>query len=452
MTGGINDGSVLFERYKVVRVLGRGGGSSTVYLAENIRVGNLVAIKVVSKDASDFNLLAEKDILKELRHPSIPIIMDIHEDDSGIYLVEEYVEGGTSLKQLKLQVTEDEALDIMKGLVDVLDYLHTSHNEPIIYRDLKPDNIIRMQNGHIKLVDFGIAKRFKKDQLNDTVVLGTRGYAAPEQYGMAKADVRTDIYSLGVCIYYLLTGGKNLSTPPYKLMPLTVEVPGIDAEFAKIIERCIQTVPTKRYQNIHFLKEALHKLEETQTSTRDYQIFNEKASKVIRVLGLKQGLGTSHIALMLSSYYQQQGYNVAAVEFHNSEDFSKISLVGGEDTLEGRHSFTYKNIEFYPFHYYGGFEKHMKSDYDVIVVDAGSMDRDGSYEQAGNMDTLLVCGSKEWEIDLFEDYYFARPDLSYHYLFNFTSDEAFMSLSKSLTNMKCYQVPYNPGPYQSVMR
>lgn len=439
---GIESGTVLLGKYKVVRVLGK-GGFSTVYLAENTRVGNLVAIKVVSKETSDMDLMAEKNILKGLRHASIPVIIDIEETDGVIYLIEEYVEG-ISLSELKLKLTEQQVIDIMHQLIDVLSYLHTSQNEPIIYRDLKPDNIIQMANGHIKLIDFGIAKRFSIHDTKDTMQFGTRGYAAPEQYGMQKTDERTDIFSLGVCMYYLMTG-KNLSTPPYKLKSLKLENPEVSVAFDKVISRCIASVPARRYANVSLVKQALEQIGNKEDPIKDYETFAQYSDIRVHCIGTKPGIGTTHMALMVANYYKSKGFKVALVEYHRSETFSTISLMR-DDVKEHRHFFTMEGLDCYPFRFYGCFTNTITENYDVLVIDAGSVNETIMTTPENSIE-MVVSGLKEWEIGAFEDYYLNKRDITSHYFFNYADDQTFEALKDSIDGIKCYQVPYTPNPF-----
>ena len=144
--------------------------------------------------------------MKKINHPSLPRIVDIGEDDEFIYIVEDFFEGEALDRQLKIRKRFDEAtvVEWAKQLCGILYYLH-SLEPAIIYRDMKPANIIVTSDNIVKLIDFGIAREYKQDSGSDTSYMGTRGYAAPEQYGTSQTDARTDIYSLGVTLYHLLT-------------------------------------------------------------------------------------------------------------------------------------------------------------------------------------------------------------------------------------------------------
>ena len=196
------------DTYEIKSIIGK-GGMSTVYLAEHKRLHTRWAVKEVRKQqGTRFDFLAESNILKRLQHPMLPRIVDIFEDRDCIYIVEDFVEGITLdglLKQQK-KVDEPQGLQWLRDLCGVLTYLHGQRPHPIIYRDMKPSNIMLQPDGSLKLIDFGIAREYKQESNADTTYIGTKGYAAPEQFGKAQTDARTDIYSLGVTMYHLLTG------------------------------------------------------------------------------------------------------------------------------------------------------------------------------------------------------------------------------------------------------
>lgn len=250
-------------RYKILRVLGE-GGMGKVYLAENINLKTLWAIKEISKKKNtSFDLLAEPNMLKNLNHPALPRIFDIFENEDFLYIIEDYVEGVSLDKALKTveKYPEHTVIDWAKQICDVLIYLHNLKPNPIIYRDMKPSNLIVNSEGKVKLIDFGIAREYKAQAAEDTTVIGTRGYAAPEQYGTKQTDARTDIYSLGVTLYHLITG-KSPNDPPYELVPVRQLDKKLSAGIEHIIKKCTQLNPDKRYQSAEkllFDLENIHK-------------------------------------------------------------------------------------------------------------------------------------------------------------------------------------------------
>ena len=163
-------------------------------------------------------MIVETDLLKKLRHPSLPSIIDVIDDKDSFLIVMDYIEGNplsNALEEYGAQ-PQDMVIAWAKQLCDVLGYLH-AQSPPIIYRDMKPSNVMLKPDGNITLIDFGTAREFKEKNLADTVCHGTIGYAAPEQFGgMGQTDARTDIYCLGATLYHLVTG-QNPSEPPYEI-------------------------------------------------------------------------------------------------------------------------------------------------------------------------------------------------------------------------------------------
>ncbi|MGN0593621.1 MAG: serine/threonine-protein kinase, partial [Hominimerdicola sp.] len=210
----IQIGTVLDGKYEILKKIGQ-GGMSVVYLAMDIKINKSWAIKQVKKTSVDKNsqivyqsFISEANLMKKLDHPSLPRIVDIIDDGETISVVMDYIEGEPLNKIIKSSgpQSEEQVIAWAKQLCDVLGYLH-NQNPPIIYRDMKPANIMLKPDGNIKLIDFGIAREFKVENSNDTIPLGTHGFAPPEQtLGKCQTDARTDIYSLGVTLFNLLTG------------------------------------------------------------------------------------------------------------------------------------------------------------------------------------------------------------------------------------------------------
>ena len=254
-------GQLFDNKYKILRILGQ-GGMGRVYLAENIKLGTLWAVKEISKKTdSKINFLAEPNILKKLNHPTLPKIFDIMEDDENIYIIVDYIEGTSLDKKLTEagKFSEGLVIDWAKQLCDALIYLHALMPNPIIYRDMKPSNIVLTCNGNIKLIDFGIAREFKKECESDTIYIGTRGYAAPEQYGAGQTSVRTDIYSLGVTLYHLITG-RSPNEPPFEIKPVRFFDKSLSREIEEIIYKCTRPDPAQRYQSVQELLDDIHRL------------------------------------------------------------------------------------------------------------------------------------------------------------------------------------------------
>lgn len=277
-------GSVVDGKYKVLNKIGQ-GGMSVVYLALNERANKTWAIKEVRKDGvQDFatvkrGLIAETNILKSLSHKYLPSIVDVIDDKDTFIIVMDYIQG-KSLKELLKESMEYEGFpmaveDVIswgKQLCEVLYYLHT-REQPIIYRDMKPSNVMIKPDGEISLIDFGTARVFKTGNTEDTICLGTPGYAAPEQYGgNGQTRPQTDIYCLGATLHHLITGRDPAPTPfnfplitqcrPTLLDETPRELRNAVLGLEMVIEKCTQYEIKDRYQSCAELKYDLEHLEE----------------------------------------------------------------------------------------------------------------------------------------------------------------------------------------------
>lgn len=271
-------GTLIEGKYEILKMIGK-GGMSEVYLAMDKNLNKQWAVKEIQKKAWDKNnrvvvqsALAEANMMKRLDHPCLPRIVDIIDKDDVIYVIMDYIEGEPLSRILEKEGAQEQeaVIEWAEDLCGVLDYLHTQ-DPPIIYRDMKPANIMLQPNGNIKLVDFGIAREYKEQNLEDTVSLGTKGYAAPEQFGgKGQTDQRTDIYCLGVTLYHLVTG-KNPCEPPYEIYPIRYWDPKLSAGLESIILKCTQLNPEDRYQSCAELLYAIYHYEEADDTYRNRQ-------------------------------------------------------------------------------------------------------------------------------------------------------------------------------------
>ncbi|GHO44877.1 protein kinase domain-containing protein [Ktedonospora formicarum] len=245
---------VLKGRYRVVKHIGS-GGYGEVYKAEDTEFGDrLVAIKEMGTSGMSAEEIVEATeafkheafLLARLTHPGLPSIFDYFNEDGHWFLVMSFVEGETledhiertSRKRLSIA----EVLQIGIQLCSVLGYLHT-RQPPIIFRDLKPSNIMRTPDGQVYLIDFGIARLFKQGQTKDTVALGSPGFAAPEQYGKKQSSPQTDVYSLGATMHYLISG-QDPSTTPFVFARLDVpEYLGLNELLLAMVDSDIRKRP-----------------------------------------------------------------------------------------------------------------------------------------------------------------------------------------------------------------
>ena len=265
-------GSVIDGKYEILREIGH-GGMSVVYLAMDTHLNKQWAVKEIKKKGSGKNdeiivnsLLAEANLMKRLDHAALPRIVDIIDNGVTIYVVMDYIEGESLDKILNEYGSQPEELVIgwAMQLCDALAYLH-AQKPPIIYRDMKPANIMLKPEGNIKIIDFGIAREYKEQSLADTTVLGTKGYAPPEQYS-GQTDARSDIFALGMTMHHLLTGIDPRSGEAYA--PVRMWNPELSEGIELIIDKCVEPAPENRYQNCSDL---LYDLEHPDLITRGYK-------------------------------------------------------------------------------------------------------------------------------------------------------------------------------------
>jgi serine/threonine protein kinase len=255
--------ALLHGRYRLLQVLGSGGFAVVYRAADLQQAGKAVAIKQISlsglspqemRDATDtFN--REVQALMALQHPHLPHLRHHFSDQDRYYLVMDLLQG-QSLDHYLVTATQarrsllplSEVLALALQLCSALGYLH-QREPPIIFRDLKPANIMRSPGGHFSLIDFGIARQFKPGQVRDTMPLGSPGYAAPEQYGRAQTTPRSDIYGLGALLHFLLSGTDPVDRPLH-FAPLSLGEDAPRRELAELVMQMVELDASQRPQSI----------------------------------------------------------------------------------------------------------------------------------------------------------------------------------------------------------
>jgi serine/threonine protein kinase len=273
ITGALMAGNTLGGRYRIVEMIGK-GGFGAVYKAtdERFQAQRVVAVKEMSdaqlspaekvKALQDFR--NEANLLVQLKHPNLPNVSDVFEEGGKAYLVMEFIEGKTLEKIQEEQndpLAENQVMGWALQLCTVLHYLHT-RPQPIIFRDMKPANVMVTADGEIKLIDFGIARIFKAVGKKDTTLLGSQGYAPLEQYGRGQSDARSDIYALGATLYDLLTKEQPIDSPSRRINPTLFSPPRqLNPKISPVIEAIILKAmaeePQDRYQTAAEMYQAI---------------------------------------------------------------------------------------------------------------------------------------------------------------------------------------------------
>lgn len=427
---------IWFTKYRIIKPLGQ-GGSADVFLAEHIKLKALRAIKRISKsNLLHEQLLNEAFILKNLKHPSIPVIYDFEEDAHNSYIIEQYIEG-QSLKDYRQQnqrLSEDIILHFAVQICDLLQYLYSLKN-PILYLDLKPENII-ISEKTVKLIDFG-ASSFKSNLEDRKYSFGSKGFAAPELYSGQKPDERTDVYGIGALLYFMAAGS-----------PYQPDVSGWNKESFKnysrklknITRKCVRHTSTYRYPTILSLKNDL--LASSRKKTADVS----KKSLTIAVAGTQHRMGATHLALLITSYLNKTGKGCFYIENNESGHISSIlKRYQNIKTKNGIYQLYHCNVipntkSYLPY---------PKEDYPFTVLDYGCLNKDNLEEFLKAEIKLVIAGSKDWELN--ETERILRMLNGYKditYLFNFLDGSQYAESVKHMGNLNCCRVPYEPNPYQ----
>ncbi|ACT01291.1 serine/threonine-protein kinase [Paenibacillus sp. JDR-2] len=350
----LESGMILGERYTLVGKLGS-GGMGDVYAAEDLKLqGKLRAIKVTDSDRAS----EEARMLMRLSHPNLPHIMDSFTltGYGAEAIVMDYIHGvtlGELFNRHNRQLSFGEAIKLALPICSALVYLH-SQFPPIIHRDLKPSNIMVENNGHVRLIDFGIAKSRTALQTQTTMKLGTPGFAAPEQH-MGRSETRTDIYGFGALLYYLLSEGSYLNHAEMMnrsnrfIRGLRTDVP---SRFADLLWRMVQPRIEDRYNTMVEVERELHACAGI-AANRDIPVRFAGTSKLVQggnpedcrtmkiaVVPVSSGAGATFVAITLAKLLANGGIPCAAAEFPSERpEWAALlrSNMRGRDQLEDRY-------------------------------------------------------------------------------------------------------------------
>lgn len=293
------------------------GSSSHVYLVEHIKLNSYRAVKCINKaQIPPSSIYMEAGLLKNLRHPGIPIIHDVEEDDSYFYIIEEYIKGESlhDFVQSNTNISEITIINYGLQLCNILDYLHNQVSSPILYLDLKPEHIILYGN-QLKLVDFNLAS-FVPQNENIYQNQGTKGFAAPEQYQNMKCSVATDIFALGAILYFMMTkqimpdySNKNFMRGKLNKLPKLYS-----DNVKRIVQKATKYEPDTRFQDIGEIKNKL------QIALACHKRAGESKALLNKIIvtGSQNRIGATHFAITLVCYLNHSGLSAFYEEKNNS--------------------------------------------------------------------------------------------------------------------------------------
>ncbi len=342
--GQFGAGELFAGRYRIGMQIGK-GGMGRVYLAEDMRLnGKLVALKLTKPLPEERDaFVSEAKLMCGLAHPHLPAIVDYYPPDANglACIVMDYIAGDTLAERFErfgLRLPFQLVLKYLIQLCDVLAYLH-AQSPPIVFRDLKPSNVLIDRNDQTMLVDFGIARRYRPGETSDTVQLGTPGFAAPEQLRNEQSDARTDLYALGALAYFLLSGGRFAMRHRGSMRSaLQGDVPGT---FIVLLDRLLSSDPSMRPQSAEQLREELigvmpesDQMYGTNADTENVYGNPSKSSEgviVVAIASAYPGAGATFTALAASAALSRSGISHALVECPGIVDEDELyTLLDGE--------------------------------------------------------------------------------------------------------------------------
>lgn len=346
---------VLKQRYRIHSLVGQ-GGMGAVYKAEDTKFGNrFMAVKEMrlatlsSEEASQAvaAFQGEAHLLAGLMHPNIPRIYDHFSEDGRWYLLMDFIEGPTLEEYLTNSeqgyLPLEEVIDIGIQLCTALDYLHT-RQPPIIFRDLKPANIIRTSNGQLALIDFGIARHFKLGQLRDTIPFGSVGYAAPEQYGRVQTSPRADVYSLGATLHQLLSG-HSPTLNPFRFAPLLPIAQRVPTELEALILQMVDLDENKRPASVAIIQQELQRIAARQPTAQIETVRLELQA------GLPSpSLTTRRLPPMGTTLVTYHGHRDRVLGLGWSPDGKYIASASADKTVHVWDAVTANSVMSYPGH------------------------------------------------------------------------------------------------------
>lgn len=445
----MKEGELYLSKYKILKVF-KETLEGCVLLAEHIQLNSYWIIKKLN--GVNVESMREVEVLKGVKHPGIPMIIDVILEDDSLVIIREYVEGENLNDYSKSGLSQDEILDIGLKLCEILKFLHEELTQPLIFRDLKPGNIIMTCDGDLKIIDFGIARFYKEESSHDTTYLGTKGFASPEQYGFDQSDVRTDVFGLGATLYFLTTQ-QDLGKPPYSVLPICKFRKDIESNFEKILIRACEINKNKRFQSIHDFEIELKKLVRTADELTWEQKINVVDRIKVGVSGLRHGVGTTYTAMRLAKFLVGHHMKVCVVDASKDENLMSLEFQDNTEVRKG--SICYQGIEILAKSQvikdsFNTVNKRLE-DVHIIIIDFGLYEPnnytlfESSFETKKSLTPVIVSKISPWEIEFFEELVFSElSGCHQHIVVNSCSPHRFHQVKKSLEDLAICHLPYEP--------
>ncbi|MGG6311052.1 protein kinase domain-containing protein [Paenibacillus macerans] len=465
-------GDLLAGRYRMERILGQ-GGMSRVYLASDLKLpGKVWAVKEIrAMPGEPLSVAQEARLLITLNHHRLPRIVDfVDTDQEGYaYIVMDYIEGEPLDRRVKAQggrLSQEELTRIGLQIVEGLHYLH-NHRPPVIHRDVKPSNLLMDGSGELRFVDFGIARTFVAGQAEDTVQLGTVGFASPEQYGGRQSDGRSDLYSLGAVLLYLGTGCKHTALTGEAERAFRRNGHG---SLLPVVGRLMQTLPEARFPSAEAVFEALRTCgirpqgrEERSHAPGVVDVTSSRTSggrtTVIALMGAATGVGTTHTAIALA-HVLARGFNkVAIVEMDaGAAAFNRLARrIAGESAAAAggfARPLRIGDVDYVKLSSRSEFIALLTDGYEWIVCDFGTGRSKEQMEEFRRANLSLIVGSgaawRSGELESFVESTVGAGSFPGHWRFciPMASTDALRRLHRTLHTRSVHGIPAEQNPFE----
>ena len=414
------EGDIIFHKYRIVAPLGS-GAFSRVFLVEHINLNIFRALKCINKQFDSYGFaIKEANILKNLRHPAIPIIYDIEENDDCVCIIEDYIEGMSlnSFINNNSPISISTGTEIILQLCHIVEYLH---DNGIYHADIKPENILYNQ-GKIFLLDYGNAGSF--DEIKRPAV-GTHFFASPEMYTGEQIYEGSDVYSIGVIFLMLITGSKDADA--LRKIP--------SKKVRQLLNDCLNHSRKERIHNVSELVSRLNKITKRHACS-------ENVSLRICFTGAYEHSGTTHCALLAGAFLQKSGFSTILWERNESNDF--LSILHRMDYVKF-HGGMYEasGIKLVPW-YYDCVHMENQLNAERIIYDVGRLSEENiSFIKECDI-VCLVTGGQPYELDLAKKLLRKHQFSKVYTLINLVGVRAYKRIVKSKDLINPIRVGYFP--------